>query len=111
MLDATLAVTTDGEVAFALTVENVGDDAVSLSFRDGQRAEFVAEKPDGGEAVWRWSDGRMFTMAVESDELAPGASTTYEAAWPDPPSGEYVARAWLTAADTDVAAETAFGVP
>ena len=111
MLDATLAVTTDEDAAFTLTVENVGSDAVSLSFRDGQRAEFVAERTDRNEAVWRWSDGRMFSMAVESEELAPGASTTCEATWTDPPSGDYVARAWLTAAETDAEAQAAFDVP
>ena len=111
MLDATLAVTTDEDAAFTLTVENAGSDAVSLSFRDGQRAEFVAEPTDGGEAVWRWSDGRMFSMTVESEELAPGGSTTYEATWTNPPSGDYVARAWLMASDIDAEAETAFDVP
>ncbi|WP_232702634.1 BsuPI-related putative proteinase inhibitor [Halobacterium wangiae] len=111
MLDATLAVTTDAEAAFALTVENVGSEAVSLSFRDGQRAEFVVERTADGETIWRWSDDRMFSMAVESDALSPGAATTYEATWSAPQSGDYVARAWLTATDTDVEAETAFVVP
>ncbi|MFB6268467.1 MAG: BsuPI-related putative proteinase inhibitor [Halobacterium sp.] len=110
MLDATLSASeSDGDVDLALTVENTGDDPVTLSFRDGQRAEYVAERADGSE-VWRYSDGRGFTMALGTEELAPGDTVTYEATWHDPPSGDYTVRAWVVAADADAADETAVAV-
>ena len=109
MLDASLtAETTADGVELELTVANEGDGAVTLSFRDAQRAEFVAT--DDGE-VWRWSDGQMFAMAVGSETLAPSERASYEAVWPDAPPGEYVVRAWLTAEDADATAETTVTVP
>lgn len=115
MLHATLAATpTDDGVALALSVENRGDDPVSLSFRDGQRAEFVAERRGEGAGsgdgesteLWRYSDDRMFATAVGSESLDSGAAATWEATWPDPPAGEYVLRAWVTATDAEAVAET-----
>lgn len=108
VLDASLTAesTTEG-VELQLTVANEGDDAVTLSFRDAQRAEFVATDD---QEVWRWSDGRMFTMATGSETLEPGEDISIEAVWPDPPAGEYVVRAWLTAEDADATAEARVAV-
>ena len=108
MLDATLSVApTPGGFDLTLSVENAGADPVTLSFRDGQRAEFVAERTgeDGGEP-WRWSDDRAFAMALGTEELAPGGSIERTAIWPDPEPGEYAVRAWLTATDASASAET-----
>lgn len=108
VLDASLTAesTTEG-VELQLTAGNEGDDAVTLSFRDAQRAEFVATDD---QEVWRWSDGRMFTMATGSETLEPGEDVSIDATWPDPPSGEYEVRAWLTAEDADAAAEASVAV-
>lgn len=112
MLDATLTATVgEAGVDLSLTVENAGEDAVALLFRDGQRAEYVAERADTGEEVWRYSDGRMFTMALDQSELAPGEATTYEATWQDPPAGDYRIRAWVTAADVEAHGEATVTVP
>jgi hypothetical protein len=109
VLDATLDATHTGDaLSLALTVTNTGDSPVELSFRDGQRIDAVAER-DGSE-VWRYSEGRMFAMAVGSETLAPDESTTYEVEWPDPPTGEVDLRAWLTATDADASAETTVSV-
>ena len=125
MLEATLTVapTTEG-FDLTLAVENVGGEGVTLAFRDGQRAEFVAErtgsKPGGtgtetegqgrgagGEGTaWRWGEGRMFTMALGSEEVPPGESVTETATWSDPAPGEYAVRAWLTADDGEIREES-----
>ncbi|ESP88078.1 BsuPI-related putative proteinase inhibitor [Candidatus Halobonum tyrrellensis] len=105
MLDATLTVEPgEAGLALRLTVENTGDGPVSLSFSDGQRAEFVVERPDGGE-VWRWSEGRSFTMALGNEELRPGETREFEATWEGAESGEYVVRGWLVAREADAEAE------
>ena len=104
MLDASLTAesTADG-VELELTVTNEGDEAATLSFRDAQRAEFVATED---EEVWRWSDDRMFGMATGSETLEPGDHLTCTATWPNPSPGEYAIRAWPTSEDADATAET-----
>lgn len=125
MLEATLTVAPTPEgFDLTLAVENVESDPVTLAFRDGQRAEFVAERAGaepgglgtetegsgretgGEEAVWHWSEGRMFTMALGSEELPPGESVTETATWSDPEPGEYAVRAWLTTDDARVRDES-----
>lgn len=111
MLDSRLSATPiDGAVDLTLTVANTGNDTRTLSFGSGQRAEFVAERQADGEVVWRHSDGRMFTMALEEDSLRPGEESTYTATWDDPPSGEYVVRAWLVADDATAGADATVSV-
>jgi len=111
MLHAALA-TADGDagIDLALTVTNEGDEPVTLRFRTGQRADFAAyggldegdardalrDGPDA-DPVWRHGAGRMFTQALDSETLEPGASATYEGTWADPPSGEFLVVGSLTA--------------
>ncbi|WP_232686205.1 BsuPI-related putative proteinase inhibitor [Halobacterium zhouii] len=109
MLTASLTAepTADG-VELELTVVNEGDEPVTLSFQDAQRAEFVATE-EGAER-WRWSDDRMFGMVTGSETLPPGDRVSYTATWPDAPSGAYEVRAWVAAPDADATAETAVTV-
>lgn len=107
MLDATLTVEPgEEEVTLRLTVENTGDGPVSLSFSDGQRAEFVVERVDDREEVWRWSEGRTFAMALGTEEFRPGETREFEATCAPPETGEYVVRGWLVAREDDAGAET-----
>ncbi|WP_101296721.1 BsuPI-related putative proteinase inhibitor [Halegenticoccus soli] len=109
MLDAILSVTpSDDRVEFALAVENAGDEPVTLSFRDGQRADFAVYE-DGVE-VWRWSEGRMFTMALGSETLDPGERVSYGGTWEEPSPGTYTALGTLAADGVDVEAKTDFSV-
>lgn len=107
MLDATLSAAPtadDDAVDLALTVTNAGDDPVTLSFRTGQRVDFTARAVDDDKQVWRYGEGRMFTQALGSETLDPGASTTYTATWSNPPAGSYEVGGELAASDTDVSA-------
>jgi hypothetical protein len=111
MFDATLSATVTGDnVDLALTVENTSDESRTLSFRNGQRAEFVAERPESDETVWRYGDTRVFTMALARVEFAPGETETYTATWDDAPSGEYRMRAWTVAEDVSADAQTTVSV-
>ena len=57
---------------------------VRFDFTSGQRYDLVIEDRQGNE-VWRWSAGRMFTMALGQETLEPAKPRlTYEA--------EYTAR-------------------
>lgn len=108
-LDGSLAVSrSDDAVAFTFVVTNAGDEPVELRFRNGLAADFVVL--DGETAVWRWSDGRLFTQALWSEPLAPDGSVTYEATWSDPVPGTFDAVATLEASNVDLEARTEFGV-
>ncbi|WP_435073705.1 BsuPI-related putative proteinase inhibitor [Halorubrum sp. HHNYT27] len=118
MLDATLtAVDGAAGVDLTLTVTNEGDDPLTLRFRTGQRADFVAyaaedagserdsESPDAdADPVWRHGDGRLFTQALSSETLEPGASTTVEGTWEEPPQGPFLIVGSLTAEAHDASA-------
>jgi hypothetical protein len=103
-LDATLDVTTNGEVQFSFRVVNEGTTAVTLTFSSGKRAD-IAVRNGSGEEVWRWSDGRMFTQAITRATLEPGEQIEQSYTWADPPPGTYVATGILEA-DYDLTAET-----
>ena len=94
-------------VSFTFTVENAGDDPVILSFRDACTADFAVL--DGETERWRWSRGRMFTQALQSESLDPGESVTYEGEWQNPEAGTHTAVATLEAEnhDCEVRAEVA----
>lgn len=95
-------------VEFAFTVENVTTESVELEFRSGLVADFVVLGDD--EEVWRFSDGMMFTQALQSETLAPGEAFTYPATWDDPVPGEYEAVATLQTRNTPVEARASFSV-
>lgn len=106
-LEATLDATLDGDVEFRFSVVNAGDSPVELQFRSGKVADIAVF--EGGEEVWRWSEGRLFTQALQSWTLAPGESTDQRFTWENPPPGTYTARATLEA-DRDAEATTSMTV-
>ncbi|MEF8887133.1 MAG: BsuPI-related putative proteinase inhibitor [Haloarculaceae archaeon] len=108
-LDGHLDVAVGGDtVEFTFTVTNVDTEPVDLSFRSGKVAD-VAVYADGAE-VWRWSEGRMFTQALDAETLAPGDSFRHGATWPDPQPGEYVAEATLDATNVALSERASFEV-
>jgi hypothetical protein len=111
-LDAHLDVApTPDAVEFTCTVENAGVESVDLEFRNGMTADVaVFPESETDEAVWRWSDGRMFTQALRTVTLAPGESLTEALTWPDPSPGSYTAEASLAAADVEAVARATFDV-
>jgi hypothetical protein len=95
-------------VEFEYTVENVGSDPEKLQFRSGLEADFAVL--DSDDEVWRASDGRMFTQALQSGEIASGDSRTFPGAWEDPDSGTYTVVAELNTTGPDAEARTDFSV-
>lgn len=102
-----IAVTASG-VEFTFTVRNEGPDPVDLEFRSGKRADLVVY--DEGVEIWRWSDGRMFTQAVETETVAPGGALVHESVWDAPSPGRYVAEASLGAANVTLVERERFEV-
>lgn len=104
-----------GRVALAFSVENAGDEPVTLTFPDARRAEFVArvdgDGERGGEEAWQWSRGRMFAQALGEVTLSPGESRAFEATWEGPEPGAYRIEAELAATGVDLRAEATVTVP
>lgn len=96
---------TNGELTITLTATNSSDEPVDLTFSSGQTVEAVAEH--GGQEIWRYSDGQMFTQALRTETLAPGEQLVESVTWRQPPAGGYDVRAWLCANGVDCAATTA----
>ncbi|WP_435153799.1 BsuPI-related putative proteinase inhibitor [Haladaptatus sp. DFWS20] len=98
----------DGNVEFELTVRNPGDDTVEVTFRSGLKADFAVLEDDN--EIWRASDGRMFTQALQSETFDPGEERTFSGGWADPTPGYYTVVATLEIMDEDVEARTDFSV-
>ncbi|GGL59576.1 BsuPI-related putative proteinase inhibitor [Halocalculus aciditolerans] len=107
-LEATVDVDVQASaVAFTLTVENTGPEAVDLTFEADQDAEFTVS--EAGRDVWRWSSGRAFTQLMRTTEVPPGESFTARGAWRRPTPGDYRVDAELEAM-RDVRAAATFSV-
>ncbi|HET7324293.1 MAG TPA: BsuPI-related putative proteinase inhibitor [Halococcus sp.] len=98
----------NNQVSFVFTIENEGDEPVTLSFRDAHTADFAVF--DGEDERWRWSTGRMFAQMLQSEELTSDESVTYEGEWENPKSGSYTGVATLEAENHDCEARTGFSV-
>lgn len=107
-LDGRLSVSVGDAVTFEFIVTNGAAAPEELSFRSGHTADFAVF--DGEDERWRWSEGRMFTQALQSATLEPGESVTYAGTWDDPSPGDYTAVATLAAENRDVKAEEQFSV-
>lgn len=108
-LEGNLEVTVEGQrVTFAFTVENGGTRPVELEFRSGKVADVVVSEDE--QVVWRWSEGQMFTQALDTETLQPGEKFTREMTWEDPPPGQYTAEATLDAPNLTLVERESFSV-
>lgn len=87
-----------------LTLRNTTSQPLVLTFGSGQRYDLQL-KNEGGEVVYRWSDGKMFTMAFGQERYGPG-ETNYtivnKLSGKDGkplPAGTYVAEGWITCSE------------
>lgn len=111
-LASSLAVSVAGtDAKFALHVTNRGAKNLELLFTSGQTHEFVVLDSVGRE-VWRWSEGRMFTQAVQSKLLHVGDTETYEETWtPGTAKGRFTVVASLRTQSQPVEQRAEFVVP
>ena len=106
-LEAHLEVSVNSTATFTFSVTNGEDSPVELTFRSGKVADVAVT--ESGEEVWRWSDGRMFTQALQTRTLDSGETVEQEFVWEDPPAGEYEAVATL-ASEPGAEADATFTV-
>lgn len=92
---ASLVVDVGREVGVTLQVANAAGHQVELDFADGQTHD-VAILDATGREVWRWSDGRLFTTAVQTKLLGSDETTAYAERWtPGAQRGTFTAVATL----------------
>lgn len=105
-LEGDLDVTVDSGVEFTFTVTNTDSESRRLEFRSGKTVDFTVTSDD--KEVWRWSDGRMFTQALQAETLEPGGSFVRTGTWSNPAPGTYVVVATLEASNAEVEARAEF---
>jgi hypothetical protein len=69
-----------GTFALTLVVRNLSGKAVTYDLKSGQTYDFLTFRK-GGEEIWRWSRGVLFTQALNPVTIEPGGSEVYKVAW------------------------------
>lgn len=93
---------------------NVSNRPIRLTYPTAQRFDIWVTR--GNTEVWRWSEGRFFTQAVESVVLQPGQAQTFSAVWNQRtragrlvPTGTYRVNAWNVATRVPVSVRIVIG--
>lgn len=99
-IEPMIAVRTEqGVVHVSLVIANAGDKKAELSFPSGQTHD-VAVLDERGREVWRWSDGKLFTQALQTKTLGGGDTVSYDEAWrPRAAHGRYTVVATLNSSN------------
>lgn len=100
----------DDGVHLTYQVENVNVEVVPLTFRSGQRYDMRVTEVGASAPLWRASEGRMYTMAIEHHTLETGDTWTFEETITDLPDGAYDAHAELQAEEVSAPADTSFTI-
>lgn len=108
-LSPSLDVKVEDGVRFAFAVTNDGARKLELLFPDGRTHDVVVLDTLGRE-VWRWSEGRLFTQAVQAKVVRASDSLRFTEAWRDAQPGSYVAVATLASRNYPVEQRVAFTV-
>jgi hypothetical protein len=74
-------------VRFTLRVTNIAGQATELTFPSSKQYDFWVTR--GGDEVWRWSEGRLFTQAVEKRTIDPQGAIVLTEPWTAEPAGTY----------------------
>ena len=58
----------DESIIITLKIFNYTEEDIAFHFNTGQRYDFTIEDEEGSE-IWRWSEDKMFTMALGEETL------------------------------------------
>ncbi|WP_062047985.1 BsuPI-related putative proteinase inhibitor [Bacillus sp. JCM 19034] len=92
----------DNELHVTMTVSNHLEKASEIEFSSGQQYELII-RDESDEVLYRYSEGKMFTMAIMIEQLSPGESLTFSEAIPldGIDSGQYELEAKLLIVSID----------
>lgn len=71
---------TEDKVSFDFTLTNHSSAVLELPFGSGQQFELVI-RDEKGEEVYRYSDGKAFTLALVYKRINPGESLRWQDQW------------------------------
>lgn len=108
-LAPSLEVAVNDGVRFNFDVTNASARKVELLFNDGRTHDIVVIDSLGRE-VWRSSEGRMFTQAVQNKVLRSSDTLRFAEQWTDAKPGSYIAVASLPSRNYPVEHRVAFVV-
>ena len=75
-------------VLLTLRVTNVAGRPAELTFPSAKLYDFWVTR--GSDEVWRWSDGRFFTQAIEKRTIGPQDTLTLSEPWVARDDGRFV---------------------
>jgi hypothetical protein len=82
-------------VRFALRVTNIQGRKTELRFPTSKQYDFWVTR--GRDEIWRWSDGKLFTPAIEKRTVDPQGAITLSEPWTATPAGRYIVHGELQA--------------
>ena len=97
-------------VKFAFHVTNNTNKRVELRFPSGQTHDVVVLDAQGKE-VWRWSNGRMFTQAMQNKVLSTNDTLTFTETWHPEGTGTFTAVATLLSENYPNEQRAGFSLP
>jgi len=86
--------TSGATVRFAIEVANGTRKRVELDFPNGRTHDFIVRDETGRE-VWRWSEGRLFTQAMQNRLLDSHDAVVYAESWRPSAKGRFTLEAHL----------------
>lgn len=109
-LDGILDVRVGEAVDLDFVVTHRTEERLELSFPDGRTHEVVILDA-AGTPVWQWSEGRLFTRAMQQRVLRRGDQLTFRERWVPSKPGAYTAIATLRSREHPITERVAFVVP
>lgn len=70
------AVQNENELHVTMTVTNEQEHASDVAFSSGQKYELIL-KNEHDEVIYRYTEGKMFTMAIVTEDIPPGATLSF----------------------------------
>jgi hypothetical protein len=101
--------TANGRVLFAIAIRNGTRRSVEISFPDSRTHDFTV-LDSAGKQVWRWSEGRMFTQAMQNRLLGSRDSAVFDVAWDAAKPGNYTLVAELNSENHPVRQQVPFAL-
>ena len=98
------------DVKFSFHVTNSSNKRVELRFPSGKTHD-VAVLDGQGREVWRWSQGRMFTQAMQNKVLAASDTITFTETWRPEHAGSYTVVASLLSQNYPSEQRAEFSLP
>ncbi len=110
-LATSVNVSVGDQVTLGLHLTNRTDRRLEVSFPSGQTHDFVVLDSIGRE-IWRWSNGRMFTQAMQNRMVGTRETLSYEERWdPAGRTGTFTAVGMLTSTNHPIEERVSFTLP